>query len=494
MTARSGDAHLELERERKFLLPGGVTLPPLDRLGPASPTRTLHLRAEYFDTPQLDLAGAGVTLRRRTGGDDDGWHLKTPGPDGARLEHRLPIGAPRRIPASLRATVADVVGDHPVLPLLLMTTTRRVLHVFGDSGRVRLEVAVDDVTAQPPAGGSGPRRRWREVEVELAAGEPQSTLDEASALLAAAGLLPAPHSSKLQQALGPRASGADIRRATAAGAIRSALCRDYGRFQALEARIAADEPDAVHKARVALRRMRSILRVFGRTLSSAGRTELLGELRWAGGLLGGPRDTEVLIEVFDELASEGAVALDEELRESLTAHLATRHDAARDLLLTSMATPRWDALHERIVGLLHEATPTRAGLRPASPGLRHMAGRAVARVERRHRRALRHPEDPTLWHAVRKAAKAARYAHEVVADLSSGHAADVAAAEGWKDVTTAFGRFQDLVIAGEVVAEVTATAAGGRLGRDVQALAARRLLDARAVLLAVDSPPRTGAP
>src|SRR4051812_28290972 len=45
-----------------------------------------HLRAVYYDTRDLDLAAAGLTLRRREGGDDAGWHLKVPVPDGARSE------------------------------------------------------------------------------------------------------------------------------------------------------------------------------------------------------------------------------------------------------------------------------------------------------------------------------------------------------------------------------------------------------------------------
>ena len=36
------------------------------------------LEAVYYDTPNLRLLAEGVTLRRRTGGEDAGWHLKLP--------------------------------------------------------------------------------------------------------------------------------------------------------------------------------------------------------------------------------------------------------------------------------------------------------------------------------------------------------------------------------------------------------------------------------
>src|SRR4051812_50026090 len=57
-----------------------------------------HLEAVYVDTSGLDLTRRGVTLRRRTGGGDAGWHLK--GPDGhdRRLELRRPPGRGRDPP------------------------------------------------------------------------------------------------------------------------------------------------------------------------------------------------------------------------------------------------------------------------------------------------------------------------------------------------------------------------------------------------------------
>jgi len=41
--------------------------------GTGHPTE-LRMEATYFDTSTFDLARRGVTLRRRTGGDDAGWH------------------------------------------------------------------------------------------------------------------------------------------------------------------------------------------------------------------------------------------------------------------------------------------------------------------------------------------------------------------------------------------------------------------------------------
>ena len=75
------------------------------------------LEATYFDTPDLDLAAHGVTLRRRSGGNDAGWHVKIPQGKDTRTEVRLPLddgttgqwarqGA-GRVQAPVRALVRD---------------------------------------------------------------------------------------------------------------------------------------------------------------------------------------------------------------------------------------------------------------------------------------------------------------------------------------------------------------------------------------------------
>ena len=41
-------------------------------------TAEFRLDNTYYDTPSAHLAQFGVTLRRREGGPDAGWHLKVP--------------------------------------------------------------------------------------------------------------------------------------------------------------------------------------------------------------------------------------------------------------------------------------------------------------------------------------------------------------------------------------------------------------------------------
>ncbi len=78
MTQSNGD---HLETEHKYDVEAGFVLPGLDGL-PEGVTvawpRRHHLSATYFDTDDLALSQNRITLRRRTGGSDEGWHLKLP--------------------------------------------------------------------------------------------------------------------------------------------------------------------------------------------------------------------------------------------------------------------------------------------------------------------------------------------------------------------------------------------------------------------------------
>jgi uncharacterized protein YjbK len=68
----------------------------------------------YFDTAALALAAHGITLRRRTGGVDAGWHLKLPEGAGARTEVTEPVGSdPDKVPRRIRQLVAVHVRDGP---------------------------------------------------------------------------------------------------------------------------------------------------------------------------------------------------------------------------------------------------------------------------------------------------------------------------------------------------------------------------------------------
>jgi inorganic triphosphatase YgiF len=201
-----------LEIERKYAVDAGFVLPDLSAVpGVAAVTgpRTYHLTAIYHDTPGQRLAAARITLRRRTGGTDAGWHLKLPAGAGARREVHAPLGpGTEGVPAELAGLVSEQTGGEPLRPIARLQTTRTVRHLVDSAGQVLAEVADDEVTGSIPAQHGGrtnapPRPdawqtviAWREVEIELGRG-PAGLLDAAGSVLLDAGARLSPAASKL---------------------------------------------------------------------------------------------------------------------------------------------------------------------------------------------------------------------------------------------------------------------------------------------------------
>ena len=136
-----------------------------------------RLEATYFDTADLHLATAGLTLHRRTGGDDAGWHLEVPARTGARSEVRLPLGrATRTVPEALRNMVRAHSRGAPLRPVAEITTDRTVRRLVDATGQVLAELADDRIHARRlwPINGSGDAAgaatSWREIELELIGG------------------------------------------------------------------------------------------------------------------------------------------------------------------------------------------------------------------------------------------------------------------------------------------------------------------------------------
>src|SRR6185312_7684791 len=140
-------------------------LPPAVRIEQGEP---IELDAIYFDTDDHRLVRSGVTLRRRRGGDDAGWHLKVPEANRhTRLEIRRPLGAGTltEVPSELADFVLARTRGKPLRQVAEIRTTRTVSKVVG-SGSDPLALVADDVVEGHPVGGAADRA-WREIEVEV---------------------------------------------------------------------------------------------------------------------------------------------------------------------------------------------------------------------------------------------------------------------------------------------------------------------------------------
>ena len=133
----SGGISGKIEVERKYAVGAEFVMPDLSgapAVAAVTGPRTYHLTAIYFDTPGFRLASARITLRRRTGGTDAGWHLKLPA-GAARREVHAPLDSGTdTVPAELAGLVSDVTGGRPLRPIARLQTARTVRHLMDGAG------------------------------------------------------------------------------------------------------------------------------------------------------------------------------------------------------------------------------------------------------------------------------------------------------------------------------------------------------------------------
>lgn len=498
-----------IERERKFDIARGRRVPDLGPRVVLGPRRRMLLTAVYLDTPDLLLTRNKVTLRRRTGGPDAGWHLKLPRPDGARLEIHAPLSAgpmPSRVPVDLRKQVKSIIGLAPLVPVAVLRTVRTVRELRGTRGRVFAILCDDTVSVSPYAGarvgagpgagpgavpGAGPgvadRQVWRELEIELVHGTSpdRAMLEDLTQRLAAAGVPVSGSASKIGRFLADRVAAVEAALATAdpvapadpaapvehaeipsppaepsAGqVVLTYLAAQVGVLQGRERDVVRDAPDAVHKSRVAVRRMRSALRTARPLFDPEAIEPLRLELSWWGEVLGGPRDAEVIRDRLvgaakrlprDQLVGPVVARLEHELFRG--------HAAAHRKVVAALRSRRYTALSTALTDLLVAPALTPRAQAPATEQLPGLLRKAARRVDKRKAFADTAPaEDRAYWlHETRKKAKAARYLAESVAVVYGQDATTLAAL--FEAVTESLGEVQDTVVAVARLREVRAVA------------------------------------
>ncbi|GAB2485563.1 CYTH and CHAD domain-containing protein [Nocardiopsis aegyptia] len=415
-----------IEFETTFSVGTDAVLPDLADLAPGGIERRSHeLDATYFDTGDLRLAARRVTLRRRTGGTDAGWHLKVPWGEGAKREFHVPLGSdPDTVPGEL-ADLARAAARGAALRPVARIATRRTESALLDAGGTPLVLVADD-TVTGEAVGAAPTT-WREVEVERADGD--SALQErVGERLAAAGAVPSATGSKLLTVLGdrvprpvPRPSGD-----TAGEVVRAYLWDQVEHLLAHDPPVRLDEPDAVHQMRVATRRLRAVLQVFPSVLRRDATRPVADELRRLSGVLAPARDLEVLrerCEAWLDTLPESAAG------HGLTGTWLAAVDDHRAVearrIAQELAGTRYLALLDALDALRTGPPLTgRAGER-ARTVLADDLTRACRRAAdaRDHATAARDADTRvTAWHEVRKAAKRTRYAATLAAPVLGGPA------------------------------------------------------------------------
>lgn len=434
-----------IEVERKFDVAPDAVTPRFDGLAAVErverqPTQVLD--AVYFDTAGNHLARRRITLRRRTGGPDSGWHLKLPAGADSRSEIRLPLGASGAPPAELVDVVLAIVRDRPLIPVAGISTVRNVTVLFGEDDARLAEFCDDEVAARafdPSGGAAGPDQRWHEWELELVGSNGTKSdarlLDQLGQRLLDAGGSPAGHGSKLAKVLdtGPAAPSASP------DPVHRAVAQHVEELLEWDRAVRADAYDSVHQMRVTTRKIRSLLQAsseaFGLTDDGLTEDGLTDELRQLAAVLGVARDAEVLAERY----SAALDALPAELvrgpvRERLVEGARRRYQAGLRRSLAAMRSPRYFRLLDALDRLV--------AADPVQPDAGHAqslnsAYKRVRKAAESAAAAAKADRDEAL-HRIRKGAKKLRY---VAAATGKSKVADRA-----KSIQTLLGEHQDSVV------------------------------------------------
>jgi len=426
------------EREVTFEVKRSWQMPDLSRLAPGgrvvdgSPN---ELRAVFYDTKQRTLQRLGVTLRRRTGGADAGWHLKVA--DGpARIEFQSQSKS-EQVPESLTRRLAGVLSGQELGEVATITTTRCASRLLDKDGVLLAEVA-DDKVFGAGIGEVATLERWREVEVELGPAGSEELLTKITKAFRKADAHPAPMQRKLDRLFARNGSKRGPRTVNAAVA---AYLQEQCRAILLGDIALRDRPDpeAVHQTRVGTRRLRSTLRNFGSalTLSPEALVTLDDNLRWLAALLGPIRDSDILArrltaEVADLPPERVLGPVVREIEETLAAERRTSIEAWQQ----AWSDERYAMIMSTLAGWL-TAVPLAED--PVD------AGAVLKKARRKANRQLKRAgDDVDQLHQARKAVKRLRYAGELLESVAPEGGKIAAAA---KQRQTVLGDHQDLVVA-----------------------------------------------
>lgn len=398
----------------------------------ATPPCTQKLINIYFDTPDLALTRQRMAIRLRK---KDGQWLQTVkhgGTSGAGLHQRPEIEQPvpaatldlGRIadPALSRFLLRPDIG--PTLqPVFTTNFERTTWELQGENGSL-VELALDDGEID----SNGRITPLLEVELELKKGEISDLFHLAFQLAAAVPLIPDAR-SKAQRgyALYQDEPPAPVHAApprlekkmAPAAALQAALDETLRQLQAnVQGLLASDDPEFVHQARVAFRRLRTLEKVFAPLLPATGWQEIIESSKALAGVLGQARDWQVLL--ADTLPSVTVTWPDPACPETLKKHIRQQRDDALETARQAFQAIPYGQLLLRLLVILQQDSPDEC----QQVSLCDFAEAALKKREKAWQRLARDWDtlDYEGRHELRKKTKKLRYAAEYLGSLYKSHA------------------------------------------------------------------------
>ncbi|HSS60142.1 MAG TPA: CHAD domain-containing protein, partial [Candidatus Limnocylindrales bacterium] len=356
-------------------------------------------------------------------------------------------------PQAALEVVRAYVRKAELVPVARLSTIRHRVRLVDASGTRVAEVVDDEVSVRD---GRRVAARFREIEVEVVA---SNGADGASAgiitplvmRLRVAGAGAPDPTPKHIRALGPRAIEPPevapeplLPNAPARDVIRNVLAQSVAALLHHDPLVRTGrDPEAVHQARVATRKLRSNLRTFAPLLDVEWTEPLRSELGWLALSLGAVRDREVLLDRLRQ-RTHSLPANDQRSANALLQLLEKEIGALRSKLKDDLDSQRYVDLLENLVAAAHLPATQPEAEQPAAAALPALASTPWRRLRSAVRGLPDTPTDPEL-HRIRILAKRARYAAEAVEPVVGQAAAAFAKAAA--RLQTILGEHQDSVTA-----------------------------------------------
>ncbi len=428
-----------------LLIPPDYDLRGLTRQATLGPYRlqsagTSRRRATYVDTPDLALTRMGAALRiQRHAGR---WQavFTPPGYSAAvpRELEAVTVSAPKPphhrlvlAPGPLKTALCAWAAGRPLQAMLILDVHRRRIGVHAANDELTAELLLDRVHAYAPEDQqtpSTPRGAFEQLTIERRDGQTRD-MTRLLHLVSETFHLVTPDDSPVERGLallgrpGPPACAEPrvVFDDTVQSAARAIVGRHLGRLRQHDpgTRLGED-PEALHDLRVAVRRLRAVVRVFAPAFPPRWREHLISELHWLGEITGPVRDLDVQL-TRTQLYGRALPAGHRAGLAALRTYMDTERTRRRADLLAGLDSRRYFRLLLRLEGfaLARSQTPMRnaAAHEPITQAGAHHARRAWRRLRRRGNKIKGAPAPEDL-HALRIRAKRLRYLLEFLQELT----------------------------------------------------------------------------
>jgi CHAD domain-containing protein len=436
---------------------GGPDLPrPPAGFAWAPPGRPRRLRRVWLDTFDWRLYRAGLTLEQVTAGGTS--EITLTGRDGTVLAAertgrgghpgRPRLTWPARLdalpPGPLREQLAPVAGVRALFPVAKAVSLVHEQPAVNSDDKTVARLTVDRMSVSHPAAAEPPDRiaiaavRGYQPQVSRLAGAlaaapgvTAATQSQLEGALAAAGGRPGAYTSKIDVELAPRMP--------AGAALVQVLAQLTGTLTAnVEGTVHDVDIEFLHDLRIAVRRIRSVLKLTGPGLPAGLAGTYRPEFKWLGDLTTPTRDLDVFVQQYPALA-EGLVAAPAAELAPFGDHLGRQRAAAHRQLARGLRSARFTKL------LAGWRSALAVPVTDRKPPVGRLAARRIGQA---HQRVLRGggliiaASPPEALHDLRKRCKELRYLLEIFGSLydPAEHWRAVRELKGLQDC---LGEFQD---------------------------------------------------